>query len=217
MKLYRKIIRELFRVKITKKFISSSQYWEDRYYYGGNSGSGSYNEGAAEKANYLNQKIKEFDINTIVDIGCGDGNNLELYESEYYFGFDVSKTIIAYNKNKFTNDINKIFMLIDNNLEENISNIRNQKKIKKLICVSFDVIGHLVEDEIYANHLRTFEILNPDYLIISNSDEDAEYDPSVPHIKQRNYSRDLINKGWKLVDVHPKNNNLKLFKKMFKQ
>ena len=55
MNLYRKIIRELFRVKITKKFISSSQYWEHRYYYGGNSGSGSYNEVAAEKANFLNQ------------------------------------------------------------------------------------------------------------------------------------------------------------------
>ena len=28
-----------------------------------------------------------------------------------------------------------------------------------------------------------------------------------------NYSRDLINNGWKLIDVHPKNKNLKLFKK----
>ena len=44
-------------------------------------------------------------------------------------------------------------------------------------------------------------------------DVETEYDLSVPHIKGRNYPRDLLNRGWKLVDVHPKNNDLKLFKK----
>ena len=213
MRLYRKIIRELFRSKITKKFINSSQYWEDRYYYGGNSGSGSYYKNAAEKANYLNAKIDQFDIDTIVDIGCGDGNNLKLFKIQNYYGFDVSKTIIFQNKKKFKQDRSKQFLIIDKNFDENLSSIRNQKNIKKIICVSFDVIGHLVEDEIYDNHLKSFDLVNPDYLIISNFDVETEYDLSVPHIKHRNYSRDLLNKGWKLVDVHPKNNDLKLFKK----
>tara|TARA_S200000501_G_scaffold284356_1_gene268624 strand:- start:1218 stop:1859 length:642 start_codon:yes stop_codon:yes gene_type:complete len=213
MRLYRKIIRELFRSKITKKFINSSQYWEDRYYYGGNSGSGSYYKNAAEKADYLNAKIDQLDIDTIVDIGCGDGNNLKLFKIQNYYGFDVSKTIISQNKREFKNDRSKQFLIIDENFDENLSNIRNQENIKKIICVSFDVIGHLVEDEIYDNHLKSFDLVNPDYLIISNFDVETEYDLSVPHIKGRNYPRDLLNRGWKLVDVHPKNNDLKLFKK----
>ena len=213
MRIYRKIIRELFRSKITKKFINSSQYWEDRYYYGGNSGSGSYYKNAAEKADYLNAKIDQFDIDTIVDIGCGDGNNLKLFKIQNYYGFDVSKTIISQNKREFKNDRSKQFLIIDENFDKNLSNIRNQKNIKKIICVSFDVIGHLVEDEIYDNQLKSFDLVNPDYLIISNFDVEREYDLSVPHIKGRNYSRDLLNRGWKLVDVHPKNNDLKLFKK----
>ena len=213
MKLYKKIIRELFRSKITKKFINSTQYWEDRYYYGGNSGSGSYYKNAAEKADYLNAKIVEFDIDTVIDIGCGDGNNLKLFKIQNYYGFDVSKTIISQNKREFKNDQSKQFSIMDRDFEENLSNIKNKKNIKKIICVSFDVIGHLVEDNIYENHLRSFDLVNPDYLIISNFDVDKEYDLSIPHIKARNYSKDLLNMGWKLVDVHPVNNNLKLFLK----
>ena len=217
MKLYKKIIRELFRNKITKRFINSAQYWEDRYYYGGNSGRGSYYKNALEKADYLNAKIDQFGIDTIVDIGCGDGNNLKLFKIQNYYGFDVSKTIILQNKREFKNDHSKQFSIIDKNFEEDLSNIKNQKNVEKIVCVSFDVIGHLVEDNIYENHLRSFDLVNPDYLIISNFDVDQEYDLSIPHIKARNYSKDLLNMGWKLVDVHPKNNNIKLFKKTFKQ
>lgn len=213
MKFFKKIIRELFRSKITKNFKNSARYWEERYYYGGNSGKGSYFREAIEKADYLNEKIKLYNIDSIVDIGCGDGNNLKLFEIRNYYGFDVSKTIIDLNKKQFKQDKNKKFILIDDYFDKKLLEIRNKKDTNKLICVSFDVIGHLVEDIVYQNHLANFSLLNPDYLIVSNSDEEKEYDLSVPHIKQRNYSRDLINNGWKLIDVHPKNKNLKLFKK----
>lgn len=213
MKIFKKIIRELFRSKITKNFTDSAKYWEERYYYGGNSGKGSYFQQAAEKANYLNSKIKKYNIDTIVDIGCGDGNNLKLFKTRNYYGFDVSKTIIDSNKKLYRHDQNKKFILIDNYFNKTLLEIRNKEDTKKLICVSFDVIGHLVEDTVYQAHLENFSLLNPDYLIISQLDADIEYDLSVPHIKQRNYSSDLINNGWKLVDTHPTNKDLKLFKK----
>lgn len=213
MKFFKKIIRELFRSKITKNFANSAKYWEERYYYGGNSGKGSYFQEAIEKADYLNAKIKQYNIDTIVDIGCGDGNNLKLFEIRNYYGFDVSKTIINFNKRQYSQDKNKKFILIDDYFDNTLLEIRNKKDTNKLICVSFDVIGHLVEDTVYQKHLANFLLLNPDYLIVSNSDEEKEYDLSLPHIKLRNYSRDLINDGWTLIDVHPKNKNLKLFKK----
>ena len=214
MKLFKKIIRELFRNKLTKDFTDSARYWEERYYYGGNSGKGSYFQKAAEKAAYLNAKINEYNIDTIVDIGCGDGNNLKLFESRNYYGFDVSKTIIVSNKKLYDQDKNKKFMLIDDYFDKTLMDIRNGKDTKNLICISFDVIGHLVEDNVYRAHLENFSSLNPDYLIVSNYDGDREYDLSMPHIKHRNYSKDLINNGWKLIDVHPTNKELKLFKKI---
>ena len=214
MKFFKKIIRELFRSNLTKNFSNSARYWEERYYYGGNSGKGSYFQKASEKADYLNAKINQFNIDTIVDIGCGDGNNLKLFEIRNYYGFDVSKTIINSNKKLFSQDQNKKFVLMDDNFEKTLVEIRNKKETKNLICVSFDVIGHLVEDNIYQTHLNNFSLLNPDYLIISNYDKDEKYDLSMPHIKQRNYSKDLINNGWKLIEVHPTNNDLKLFKRI---
>ena len=66
MNFFKKIIRELFRSKITKNFTNSARYWEDRYYYGGNSGKGSYFQEAIEKADYLNAKIKQFNIGSLV-------------------------------------------------------------------------------------------------------------------------------------------------------
>ena len=60
--LLRKIIREIFRGRITKKFINSQKYWEERYYYGGNSGRGSYGEDARIKSNFLNDTVQNYNI-----------------------------------------------------------------------------------------------------------------------------------------------------------
>ena len=98
--LLRKIIREIFRGKITKKFINSQRYWEERYYYGGNSGRGSYGEDARIKSNFLNDTVQNYNIENVIDIGCGDGNNLSYFNTMNYFGVDLSKTIIKKNKNK---------------------------------------------------------------------------------------------------------------------
>ena len=94
MNFFRKVIRELFRRQITKRYIDSRSYWEDRYYYGGNSGKGSYAKDAIQKANFLNDTILNYRLKNIIDVGCGDGNNLKLFKSDFYIGIDVSKTIV---------------------------------------------------------------------------------------------------------------------------
>ena len=97
MNFFRKVIRELFRRQITKRYIDSRSYWEDRYYYGGNSGKGSYAKDAIQKANFLNDTILNYRLKNIIDVGCGDGNNLKLFKSDFYIGIDVSKTIVEKN------------------------------------------------------------------------------------------------------------------------
>ena len=48
-----------------------SEYWEERYKIGGTSGAGLYGDNAKRKALVINYYIKELEIKTISDIGCG--------------------------------------------------------------------------------------------------------------------------------------------------
>ena len=77
------------------KYINSSRdYWENRYKNGGNSGAGSYNNLAAFKAKVINNFVTENNINTILELGSGDCNQLSYANYKNYFGYDFSKTAI---------------------------------------------------------------------------------------------------------------------------
>ena len=216
--LLRKIIREIFRGIITKKFINSQRYWEERYYYGGNSGRGSYGEDARIKSNFLNDTVQNYNIENVIDIGCGDGNNLSYFNTMNYFGVDLSKTIIKKNKKKFINDKLKNFYLLENNQEDILKNIN--KSINKIntIILSFDVIFHLVEDKTYNDHLNLINNINASYCLVSSSDINISYNSLVPHVRHRNYSKDMLLQGWNLIVSKqipdcPDNREIKLFEK----
>jgi hypothetical protein len=55
-------------------FSSSGNYWEERYSQGGNSGSGSYAKFAEFKAEVLNDLVQQNAIRSVIELGCGDGN-----------------------------------------------------------------------------------------------------------------------------------------------
>ena len=59
-------------------FISSSEYWDQRYRTGGNSGAGSYNRLAQFKASFLNTFVNTYQIASVIEYGCGDGAQLKL-------------------------------------------------------------------------------------------------------------------------------------------
>ena len=200
MYLFRKIIRELFRKKITKRFIDSRNYWEDRYYYSGNSGKGSYAKDAIQKANFLNDTILNFGLSNVIDVGCGDGNNLKIFKSDFYFGIDVSKTVIEKNILTFKGHKNKKFFFLNNNYSKILNEINSSIKNDESLIVSFDVIFHLVEDDVYKKHINFINNINACYCIITSSDIDIDYNPTVPHVRHRNYSNDLQRNGWTIID-----------------
>src|SRR5215207_6091130 len=77
--LKRKLVRKVR--KITKKrpvFHGSEDYWITRYATGGNSGAGSYNKLAEYKAEVLNDFVKRHNVESVIEYGCGDGNQLKL-------------------------------------------------------------------------------------------------------------------------------------------
>src|SRR5947207_2716559 len=94
-------------------FNGSAEYWETRYADGGNSGAGSYEKFAAFKAEVLNDFVRTHGVQTVIEFGCGDGNQLSLAEYPTYTGFDISATAVTICRNRFAGDPSKTFRRVD--------------------------------------------------------------------------------------------------------
>ena len=90
---------------------NSKKYWNNRYKNGGNSGPGSYNILAKFKAEIINNFINKNKIESIIDYGVGDGNQLKLIDTtdKNYTGIDVSHFIINKCRKIFKDDKTKNF------------------------------------------------------------------------------------------------------------
>src|SRR5262245_61047310 len=80
---------------------SSENYWIERDKRGGDSGRGSYGNLTQFKADVINQFVEENHIGTIIEFGCGDGNQLALAKFPSYIGFDISPDAIMQCKRIF--------------------------------------------------------------------------------------------------------------------
>ena len=126
-----------------KSFPGSENYWKQRYKSGGNSGAGSYHKLAEFKAQVLNSFVRDKQISSIIEYGCGDGNQLRLSEYPSYIGLDVSPEAISQCKNIFSNDETKTFKLMDEYANELAE-----------LTLSLDVIFHLVEDNVFFTYME---------------------------------------------------------------
>lgn len=164
-------------------FLGSSDYWEKRYNGGGTSGAGSFGKLSEFKAEIVNSFVKENNIRSVIEFGCGDGNQLSLASYPAYIGLDVSETAIRLCKERFQHDKIKRFLLYD---PEHFAD--KYSVLKADMVLSLDVIYHLIEDnvfELYMNHV--FSVAEK-YVIIYSSDFSGDSPSS--HIKYRQFS------GW---------------------
>ena len=171
-------------------FPGSEKYWEQRYASGGNSGVGSYNKFAEFKAEVLNAFINKHNIQTVIEFGCGDGNQLSC-SFPTYIGIDVSQTVIDSCKERFSSDPSKTFKLAKEYDRETAD-----------LSLSLDVIYHLVEDEVFENYMRALFKSANRYVIIysSNSENNAEYKGT--HVRHREFTEWIKNNisNWKLIE-----------------
>jgi hypothetical protein len=170
-------IRNLVALIFPKeKFTNSEEYWEKRYKLGGNSGAGSYSNLAEFKGEIINDFVIEHKINSTIELGCGDGNQLEYFKFDSYIGFDVSETVIEKCKNKFKEDPTKKFL--------HTSSISDQKAD---MAMSLDVIYHLIEDSVYDKYMNHLFNFSNKYVVIYAYDCD-EFDNYAPHVKPRKFT-----------------------------
>ena len=173
---------------------NSKKYWENRYKNNGNSGTGSYNELANFKAEIINNFIEKNKIQSLIDHGVGDGNQLKLINTEnlIYTGIDVSKFIISKCKEEFKGDKTKKFIHVDN--------IDNE--LKADLVLSCDVIYHLIEDSVYKKYMENLFTFSKKYVIIYSKNEDVNHAIHVKFRKFSNYIESNLQE-WKLIKHIP--------------
>lgn len=177
-----------------KQFENSQAYWEKRYLSGETSGAGSYGRLALFKADALNEIVSGRRIQTVIELGCGDGAQLELARYPDYMGVDVSPTAVAVCRKKFAGDRSKRFITIDE--------FRASKQTADLV-LSLDVIYHLVEDDILDRHLHEVFGAANRCVAIYSSNSDTIVDPA-PHVRHREFTSwiERNQPGWRLAKLY---------------
>jgi hypothetical protein len=157
-------------------FPGSAAYWEQRYHEGGDSGVGSYGKFADFKAEVLNDFVARHGVGSIIEFGCGDGNQLGFARYPRYLGFDVSDQAIARCRSRFASDTSKAFLPVSQYSDQTAH-----------LVLSLDVIFHLVEDAVYFQYMKNLFQASERYVIIYSSNQrDSGKDGA--HVRHRRFT-----------------------------
>lgn len=175
--------------------IDSKKYWENRYKINSNSGAGSYGYLKNYKLDILNNFIGDNKISSIIDFGCGDGNQIDGLKINEYNGYDVSQSAINICKKKYNNNNFQFYVINDYTLFK-----------KCELGLSLDVIYHLIENHVFEEYMEHLFKNSIKYIVIYSNDYEAEKinpltnKPYAPHVKPRNFTKYIEDNfpEWKL-------------------
>lgn len=176
------------------RFRGSKEFWRTNYLNGGTSGPGSYGELALFKANFLNTFVRENELTSVIELGCGDGNQVSFFDFPNYIGLDISDVAVEMCK-KQNKKNNFSFYHYDS-----INTIDSFNLDKCDLAISLDVIYHLVEQAVYIEHLHILFKLAKKFVIIygRNSNEFFPEDYTFP----REFTVDIAElfPNWTLIN-----------------
>jgi SAM-dependent methyltransferase len=174
-------VRQLSLLRRRLEFHSSAAYWEQTYARGGTSGPGSYGALAQAKAAFLNRFVKARDIQSVIEFGCGDGNQLSLASYPRYIGLDVSRTAIKLCMQRFAGDRDKSFFLYDTSCFADHAGL-----FKADAALSLDVVYHLVEDSIFETYMSHLFDAAHGHVVVYATNGDIR--DGAPHVRHRSFS-----------------------------
>lgn len=136
------------------------------YFSGGTSGLGSYGVLAKYKASFVNGFVRRHAVSSVVEFGCGDGN--QLAQSRYppyvdYVGFEVSTTMLQQLRTRFASNSTMRFLHVSK---------FDESEHRADLALSLDVIYHLVEEHVYDAYLRRLFRAAARFVIVYSSNED---------------------------------------------
>jgi len=146
------------------------------------------------KADFLNRFVRKEGIASVIEYGCGDGNQLSLAQYPTYLGFDVSERAIELCESRFSDDSTKSFAHTDSYRGESAP-----------LTLSLDVIYHLVEDSIFEEYMCRLFDSSQQFVIVyaSNTDDNTSHDDE--HVQHRRFSEWVVQNqpGWELHSHTP--------------
>ncbi len=189
------IARRLSPVRARSAFLGSKAYWEQRYASGDNSGAGSYGELAEFKARFLNSFVRDHGVESVIEFGCGDGNQLSLAIYPRYIGLDVSSAAVSMCVRRFAHDPSKSFFLYDGHRL-----LENPGLFRADVSISLDVIYHLVEDDVYESYMMALFAAAKNFVIIYSTNQEANSE-SAAHVRDRHFTSWVAAnaRGWALA------------------
>ncbi len=186
--------RKIITALKNRLFPGSKRYWEERYSEGGDSGVGSYGKIAKFKAEVINDFVKENEVRSAIEFGCGDGNQLSMLDIPDYVGLDISSTAVELCRERFKDDDSKRFFLYE---PENFDS--GSPEFKAELALSLDVIFHIIEDDIYERYMEHLFSCAESFVIIYSDDTDTK---QRYHVKRRKFTGwvEANTKGWGLMN-----------------
>lgn len=197
IKRLRELKEERRRKRRAARFHGSEAFWEAHYSTGGTSGSGSYGRLALFKAEVINEFIERNAIGSVIEFGCGDGNQLSLGKYPAYIGLDVSRTVLKRTSQRYRNDCTKSFFLYDCN-----AFVDNAGVFTADLALSLDVVYHLVEDEIFEKYMRDLFAASKRFVIVYSANKEGVPDN---HLRLRRFT-DWVERfatDWRLSQTIP--------------
>jgi hypothetical protein len=189
-------VRQLSLLRQRLDFTGSADFWERRYARGGTSGSGSYGTLAHGKADFLNAFVQSNNVQSVIEFGCGDGNQLSLAKYPSYVGLDVSRTALGLCKRRFAEDPDKSFFFYDSSCFVDHTGL-----FKADLALSLDVIYHLIEDSIFEEYMAHLFGAGNRFAIVYTTNEITP--AGAPHVRHRRFSSWVDNNcpQWRLKEV----------------
>jgi hypothetical protein len=178
------------------RFSGSANYWEANYVKGGDSGPGSYGALGRGKADFLNAFVREHKVESVIEFGCGDGNQLSLAEYPRYVGLDVAKAAIGLCKRRFAADPTKSFFLYESD-----SFVDRAGFFTADMAISLDVVYHLIEDRVFHEYMGHLFAAGERYVVVYSTNDVRE--DTAPHVRDRQFSLwvDSHCPRWRLLKV----------------
>jgi SAM-dependent methyltransferase len=172
-------------------FLTSAQYWEDRYRLGGNSGAGSYNRLAQFKSAVLNDFVQRTRVTSIIEFGCGDGAQLGLAKYPSYIGVDISPKAIDMCRQRYGDDLSKAFFTTKTLPLDASADL----------ALSLDVIYHLVEDLVFDTYMHQLFKTAQRFVVIYASNRDEVI--STKHVRHRQFTQwvECNRRDWDLMET----------------
>ncbi len=174
-------VRRMSLLRQRLGYRDSAQFWERNYAQGNTSGPGSYGRLAEGKAAFLNAFVRGHAVRSVVEFGCGDGNQLSLARYPQYVGLDVSRTAIGLCQRRFAADPAKSFFLYDGTCFTDRAGL-----FAADLAMSLDVVYHLTEDTVFETYLTHLFGAGQRFVVVYTTN--MLQGGTAPHVRHRHFS-----------------------------